>query len=269
MIKFLFKGIIRDKTRSLLPVIVVALGVFLTVFMSGFFRGVFNDMVELNAKFTTGHVKILTRAYAENENQVPNDLALIDVKDLIKELNIEYPDMEWVERIHTGGLLDVPDESGETRAQGQAIGTAVDLLTPGSSEIERMNIQKSIVKGGLPKQLGEAMISDDFAERFGVSLGDEVTLFSSTMNGSMAFMTFKVSGTLRFGSTILDRGAIFMDISDAQLALDMENAASEVLGYFKTGSYDDIKAQQVENSFNTKYSHEDDEFSPLMTRLEE
>ena len=85
--------------------IVVALGVFLTVFMSGFLRGVFNDMTELNAKFTTGHVKILTRAYAENENQVPNDLALVDVKELINQLNTDYPDMEWVERIHTGGLL--------------------------------------------------------------------------------------------------------------------------------------------------------------------
>jgi len=115
MIKFLFKGIIRDKSRSLLPVIVVAMGVFLTVFMSGFFRGVFGDMVELNAKFTTGHVKILTRAYAENENQLPNDLALKGVKELISQLRTDYPDMEWVERIHTGGLLDVPDEAGETR----------------------------------------------------------------------------------------------------------------------------------------------------------
>ena len=41
-----------------MPVIVVALGVFLTVFMSGFLKGVFSDITDLNAKFTTGHVKI-------------------------------------------------------------------------------------------------------------------------------------------------------------------------------------------------------------------
>jgi len=269
MIKFLFKGIIRDKSRSLLPVIVVAMGVFLTVFMSGFFRGVFGDMVELNAKFTTGHVKIITRAFAENENQLPNDLALINVSELINKLNLDYPEMEWVERIHTGGLLDVPDDKGETRAQGQAIGTAVDLLSPGTNEVGRMNIQKSIVKGTLPEELGEALISDDFAERFGVSLGDDVTLFGSTMNNSMAFKTFKVSGTIRFGLTLLDRGAIFMDIRDAQQALDMEDAASEILGYFKDGTYNDIKAQQVEESFNAKYSLPDDEFSPQMKRLVE
>ncbi len=269
MIKFLFKGIIRDKSRSLLPVIVVALGVFLTVFMSGFLKGVFSDVTDLNAKFTTGHVKILTRAYSENADQQPNDLALLGVKELIRKLQTDYPDMEWVERIHTGGLLDVPDSLGETRGQGQAVGTGIDLLSPGSGEVERMNIRKSLVKGSMPSQSGEALISDNFAGRFGVSPGDKITLFGSTMNGSMMFHTFVVSGTLSFGSTILDRGAIFMDIRDAQQALDMDDAASEILGYFRDGKYDDLKAQQVETSFNSKYSNVNDEFSPVMSRLVE
>jgi putative ABC transport system permease protein len=269
MIKFLIKGIIRDKSRSLLPVIVVALGVFLTVFMSGYMKGVFNDITELNAKFSSGHVKILTRAYAENEDQVPNDLALLNIKKLISQLQIDYPEMEWVERILTGGLLDVPDSAGETRGQGQAVGTAVDLFSSGTKELDRMNIVRSLVKGSVPVKPGEALISDDFAERFRVAIGDKVTLFGSTMNGSMMFKTFEVSGTLRFGNAILDRGAIFMDIHDAQLALDMDNASSEVLGYFKNGIYDDIKAQEVENSFNARYSNKEDEFSPVMSRLVE
>jgi len=267
MIKFLFKGILRDKSRSVLPVIVVAMGVFLTVFMSGFLRGVFNDITDLNAKFTTGHVKILTRAYSENKDQTPNDLALLGVNNLINQLKTDYPYMEWVERIHTGGLLDVPDSIGETRGQGQVLGTAIDFLSPGTGEVERMNINKSLVKGYLPVKQGEALISDDFAERFNVSTGDKITLFGSTMNGSMMFHNFVVSGTLRFGNTILDRGAIFMDIRDGQAALDMEDGASEILGYFKDGNYDDLRAQQLESSFNTKYSDKNDEFSPVMSRL--
>ena len=267
MIKFLLKGIIRDKSRSVLPVIVVAAGVFLTVFLSGYLGGVFGDMIDLNARFTTGHVRIMTRAYAENQDQVPNDLALINVNNLLNELHTDYPDMEWVGRIHFGGLLDVPDQSGETRGQGPAIGTAVDFLTPGSMEVDRMNIKKSIIKGSLPAMPGEALISDDFAEKFAVSVGDEITIFGSTMNGSMMFKNFVVSGTLRFGNTFLDRGAIFIDLHDAQLALDMDDAVSEILGYFKEGSYDDLKAQSVKESFNEKFSREDDEFSPQMFRL--
>jgi putative ABC transport system permease protein len=267
MIRFLFKGILRDKSRSLLPVIVVAIGVFLTVFMSGYMKGVFGDITELNAKFTTGHVKIVTRAWAENEDQMPNDLALLDVKKLINSLKEEFPRMNWVYRIHTGGLLDVPDANGETRGQAQAVATAVDLLTPGTGEIERMNIAKSLVKGSLPSKSGEALVSDEFCERFHVAVGDKITLFGSTMNGSMMFQTFTVSGTLKFGNTLLDRGAIFMDISDAQTAMDMNDAASEILGYFKEGKYDDLQAAEIEMAFNNKYSKADDEFSPVMSRL--
>ncbi len=267
MIKFLFKGILRDKSRSLLPIIVVSLGVFLTVLMSGWIGGIFGDMIDVNANFITGHVKIMTRAYAENENQLPNDLALLDVEELLTKLNSDYPDMEWVKRINFGGLLDVPDENGETRAQGPAAGKAIDLLSPGSNEADRMNIVKSIVKGSIPAKQGEALISDDFAEKFGVNIGEKVTIFGSTMNGSMMFKTFTVSGTISFGTAFLDRGAIIIDISDAQLALDMYDGASEILGYFNEGRYIDAKADSVKASFNTKYSLVDDEFSPQMFKL--
>ena len=116
---------------------------------------------------------------------------------------------------------------------------------------------------------GEALISDEFAERNNVSAGDNVTLFGSTMNGSMMFKTFVVSGTIRFGNTVLDRGAVFMDIRDAQTALDMENGASEILGCFKSGKYDDLIASRIEDTFNMKYSLQNDEFSPKMVRLTE
>jgi len=269
MIRFLLKGILRDKSRSLLPAIVVALGVFLTVFMSGFFKGIMTDMIDMNAKFSTGDVKVVTRAYSENEDQSPIDLALLGVDELKKQLQQEYPDMTWVERIKTGGLLDVPDENGETRVQGPAVATAVDLLSPGSKEAERMSIPNSIVQGRMIQKEGEALISDDFAEKFNVSPGDQVTLFGSTMNGSMMFKTFTVSGTIRFGVTVLDRGAIFMDLKDAQMALDMEDAASEILGFFKDKPYDDLAAQKLEDSFNAAHSDASDEFSPVMIRLAE
>lgn len=267
MIKFIFKGIIRDKSRSVLPIIVVSLGVFLTVFMSGWIGGVFSDMIDINANFSTGHVKIMTRAYADNESQIPNDLALLDVEELMSNLNSDYPNMEWVKRIHFGGLLDVPDENGETRAQGPAAGKAIDLLSPNSKEAERMNIVKSIVNGSMPTKQGEALISNDFAERYGVKIGENTTIFGSTMNGSMMFKTFKVCGTISFGSSMIDRGAIIIDISDAQLALDMNDGASEILGYFKEGGYIDEAADSVKASFNTKYSSVDDEFSPQMFKL--
>ena len=152
MIRFLFKGLLRDRNRSLLPVLVVTAGVALTVFAYCYINGILGDSIEFSAKYTSGHVKIMTNAYAENKNQKPNDLALIDVSELTQQLQKDFPDMEFVPRINFGGLLDSPDENGETKKQGIVAGMAADILSKDSKEIDRLNIKNSLKKGWLPKK---------------------------------------------------------------------------------------------------------------------
>ncbi len=266
MIRFIFKGLMRDRQRSLLPIIVVVIGVFLTVILQTMMTGILGDMVAFNANFATGHVKVMTRAYAERVDQTPNDLALAKTDKLLESLQKDYPDMEWIQRIRFGGLIDAPDAQGETRSQGPAIGWGIDLLSPDSKESDRMNIAKSIIKGSIPEHAGEVLISNMFADKLKVVPGDQITLLGSTMNGSMTVYNFKVAGTVKFGSNVLDRGAIIADIRDVQLALDMSGSASEILGYFKTNYYDkDLAAANVARF--TKSSDPADPFSPVMVSL--
>lgn len=269
MIRFLFKGLLRDKQRSLLPVIIVAAGVSLTVLMVCYISGVLGDFADFSAKFSTGHVKIMTRAYAENINQVPTDLALTDVNALLDEVKADYPDMDWVLRTPFGGLLDVPDENGETRSQGPVLGISIDMFTPGSKEPERLTLERILVQGEIPDSPGEILISDDLANNLEVKPGDAVTLMGSTMYGSMAFYNFIVTGTVRFGTVVMDKGAMIADISDIQAALDMHDASSEILGYLPSGYWDAEQAEIIKSGFNSKFSDPEDEFSPVMSMLTE
>ena len=127
MIKFLLKGLLRDRQRSLFPVLIVTIGVWITVFLQAYIQGIFTTLIDSTARFSTGHVKIMTRSYAENEDQKPNDLALIGTGKMIAELQQQYPTMLWVQRIQFGGLLDVPDQNGETRSQGPVAGMGVEI----------------------------------------------------------------------------------------------------------------------------------------------
>jgi putative ABC transport system permease protein len=269
MIKFLFIGLIRDRGRSLMPVLIVAIGVMLSVFMYCYLLGLMGDMIDFNARFATGHIKIMTRSYAENQDQNPNDLALLETNTLIEKLKTEFPDMDWVQRIKFGGLIDVPDENGETRTQGTGVGMAYDIISGNSTEVERINLEKALVKGNLPKQKNEILLSVDFAEKLDVNPGQSITLISSTMYGEMSISNFNVVGTIKFGSSILDKGGIVADISGIQDALNMENAAGEILGFLSSKVYLDEEAMRIAATFNEKYSNPDDEFSPVMLRLKE
>lgn len=269
MIQFLLKGILRDKSRSILPIVVVSIGVALTVMLSAYMNGAFGDMIDQNARFETGHVKIMTKAYADNKAQLPNDLALLEVDELIEFLEKDFPEMQWVSRIKFGGLIDVPDAKGESKGQGPAAGMAINLFDENSGEAERMNIESSLVKGTMPQKNGEAIIGHDFAEKLNLNVGDEITYFGTTMNGSMTFQNFVVSGTIRFGAAAMDRGAIVVDVSDAQKMLDMENGTGELLGFSKLNAYDDDEVKELADKFNKKYADDADEFAPIMMPLRE
>ena len=269
MIAFFIKGLLRDRSRSLMPIIVVAIGVMLVVLAHCWVTGVLGDMIAFNAKFSTGHVKIMSKAYAENSNQLPNDLSLIGTDVLMNELHSEYPDMQWVERIQFGALVDAPDENGETKEQGPGAGMAVDLLSENSDESERMNISEAIIDGGLPKDPFDIILSKQFAEKLDVGVGDKVTLIGSTMYGAMSITNFRVCGTIRFGSNMLDRGGMIADISGIRMALDMTDATGEILGYFPSDEYDDIEATNLAMVFNEKYKNDPDEFVPVMVTLRE
>ena len=267
MIKFLIKGLLRDSHRSRLPLIVVAIGVMLTVLLTTWINGVLGDSINLNAKLATGHVKVITKAYQKSMDQVPVDLSLTGSNELLAELRRDYPAVSWVERIQFGGLLDVPDSSGETKSQGPFMGLAINFFDKESAESERLNLNKILVAGKLPEGPGEILVSHTFARKLGIGLNDKVTFIGSTMFGGMTINNYTVSGTIMYGIAALDRGSLIMDITDARRALDMEDACNEILGFIAVDYYDDAKATDLMTSFNNSHPAVNDEFVPVMIRL--
>jgi putative ABC transport system permease protein len=267
MVRFLIKGMLRDHHRSLFPIIVVALGVLLTTVVYSFINGEINDMVDSNARFETGHLKVMTRAYNNLASQIPNDLALTGVEKLMWSLNNEYPRYEWTPRIKFVGLLDVPDENGETKAQNPVFGIAVNLFSKRSNEAERLNLGKSIVRGRVPVKSGEILISEELARKMETDIGNPVTLLSTNSSGAMAVQNFIVCGTVRFGITAIDRGAMITDLSDMQYALEMPEGAAEILGFNKSKFYLPADAEKIKNNFNNQFINSGDQFSPLMLTL--
>lgn len=269
MIWFLLKGLLRDRSRSLFPLLMVAAGVAITVLLYAWLQGFESSIVQNTAHFGTGHLRVMTRAYAAEADQIPNDLSLTGADTVLAALRQAYSDLWWTPRIRFGGLLDVPDQGGETKAQAPVTGLGVDLLGPASPEWSILNIRSSLVRGRVPAARGEILISDDLATKLGIQVGQVATLISATMNGSMALANFTVVGTVRFGVGPLDRGgAMIADIGDVRAALDMENGAGELLGFFRDDLYHEARADSVRQLFNAR-NRSGDQFAAEMGTLRE
>jgi len=268
MIEFIIKGLLRDRHRSLLPIIVIALGVMLTTLMYGWLRGVIGDMISTSAKLETGHVKVMTQDYADISRQIPNDFALQDLSGFLQGIEGEF-NLTWAPRIRFGGLLDIPDDEGETRAQGPVMGIGFDLLSPQSAELVRFDINNIIVQGRVPNAQGELLVSNELMTSLDIHIGDTATVIGGTANGSMAIHNFTVVGSFLYGIPTLDRNMVLADISDVQYALDMENATGELLGFQEQDYFDLETAKKLQRQFNNQERKDADGNKLVMQLLTE
>jgi putative ABC transport system permease protein len=266
MIGFLLKGLVRDRTRSLFPAITVVAGVMLTVFLQTYLHGLNANMSDASAAFSTGHLKVTSRAAASEGEQASNELALSGVGSLVDDLRRLFPEVVWTPRVRFAGLLDIPDQNGQTKAQAPVFGFGINLLAADSPDRKIMHLERSIVRGRLPSAPREILISDSLAKQLGVGPGATATLISTTLFGSMAVSNFTVAGTVDFGVRAMDRGAMLADLADVQSALDMDDSATEVLGLFRDSLYRRSAADSIAASFNARRSG-GDEFSPVMMTM--
>ncbi len=250
MLGFILKGLLRDHHRSLLPIITIGTGVMLMTAFDGYMKGVKDDMLSTSAKLEHGHMKVMTKEYAKIAHQMPNDLAIVHADQVLKKLKT-LDHVDWVSRIKFGGLLDIPNQFGETRSQGPVRGIGIDLISSNSTEVERLDIKAAIIEGQLPSQQGEVLVSKKLGENLDIKLGDTATLIGSTATGSMAIYNFKVVGFINIGIPMLDRNMMLADITDIQYALDMENSVAEILGFFKQGYYSKKMAEQLKQEFSS------------------
>jgi len=251
MIFFLFRGIFRDKSRFLFPFSVVSIGVALVVALVGFMEGVFMGMIDMTAKLNAGHLRRVNKPFYDEEHLYPLDRALAAQKETKRWLKKNSTaDIEWTPRIRWGALIDVPDANGDTRSQTPVVGMALDLKSPNSSEIRRLRLVESLVKGQLPQDSNEMLMGNALAKDLDVALGQSVTVIGQSFDGGLVADNYLVVGLIRFGVTAMDKKMVLIDLADAQSTFYMDDMVTDWLGYLPPSfSFDHyVKAKKNINS---------------------
>ncbi len=255
MIRWALAGLMRDRTRSFFPFLIVAVGVALTISMMGFMDGVGMSMLDMTAKLDTGHLRLVNKPYYDEEHLAPIDRSLAAEEETRAWLKTHAdPRIHWSPRIRWTALMDVPDEDGETRSQTPVAGFALDLLSAGSVEAERLDLQKSLEAGRLPEKPKELVVGYLLAETLALKVNDTVTLLGQSFDGGMAADNYQVVGFIRFGVTAMDKKTAFMDLSGAQHTFYMDEMVTDWLGYLpKSVSYKDYEGikNEIENALVT------------------
>jgi putative ABC transport system permease protein len=268
MIKFIIKGLLRDKSRSKLQIFIVAMGVFLTVAISGYLKGVTSDMMNETARLKSGHVRITTKAYLEKEKNLPINFSICNYENLVSELKKDFPEFSWTGRTYFRGTILYRNSSENTK-QGPFIGLGLELNSNGGDEIKRLNLNKSISKGKLPEVYNEILIGEKFANRIKIKPGDKLKFITQNKDKLSVSKEFVVAGTIKYGVNTMNNALIILNQNEAAKLLELENCCTEILGFLKSGFYDNDICEKTQINFNKKFHDTNNPQSPFMSKMKD
>ena len=226
VLKVAARNIGRNTRRSVLSGLAIFLSVTGIVFLFGMLGGI-NDALSDNVQnFVSGQVRIRHTDFDKYEHLSPLHLAIVDADGVRREVE-EHPAVQSATaRIPFGGLYFHDDDNdGEVENFGlQVLGADFD------QEERYLQISELLLQGRLPNAgANEAVVGGALLERFGLSVGDRMTLLVTTFaRGSNAF-TAEIVGVIDFPYAALSRGTVMIPLDRAQYYLRAGSAATEIL----------------------------------------
>jgi ABC-type lipoprotein release transport system permease subunit len=210
----------RNKRRSGLTLLAMALGLALLVVTSGLMVGAVEGSIENSIRVQTGHVQIREESYNEDKVSLKWEDLLIDPQVLaakaqaLPEVQVATPVL-WA-----SGILATNEESVGVRVFG------IDPFSETSAPF-----QEGLVAGQFlaPGDRSGVFIGERLARSVGVTTGDDVSLLVNTSDEQPDEAVFTIRGLYDTGIPAYDESTIFLPLAKAQAFSRTQDRASAIV----------------------------------------
>jgi len=193
-----WRNIWRSRTRSLVVIAAIALGIWAAMFMSGFATGMVKGYLNDNIANAVSHIQIHDINYSKE-----NDVTLtIPDADITSNNISKYNNVKSVSvRTLVNGMIASSKEARGIRVKG---------IDP-EAEAQVSTIQEKIIEGAYfnDNKRNPILISSRLAERLDVKLRSKVVLTFQDLNGEIVAAAFRVNGIFDTGNDPFDEANIF------------------------------------------------------------
>ncbi|MBU0573730.1 MAG: ABC transporter permease [Candidatus Margulisbacteria bacterium] len=244
MFKIALRNIFRNKRRSVLTGLSIAVAVMIAVYLWALISGIMDDMFDNMIRLTHGHVRVLNTDYVKRERMLPLEANIPDYLEVEKVI-AEDPDAALtVGRIKFGVLLE---HEGKNKP---VFGNGIEPMTESRiSHLDQKMVEGRMIQTGLE----EMNIGVNLARELGLKLGDTLTVVTQTAYGSITAMNLKIVGIFSFGVQSLDKTTFFMPLDKAQELLDLNNKVTEIFVYVKDKNKAQEAAREIETNLDKVY----------------
>jgi ABC-type lipoprotein release transport system permease subunit len=210
----------RNKRRSALTLIAVALGLTLVIVLHAFEMGAIQGAIDDNIRLQTGHIQVRSASYDEEKVSLKWE----DLLEEPYETAFRIQDMGEVRSaapvLWASGILGTVEES---------VGLRVFGIDPHSEMINP--IREGLVAGQFlePDDRGGVLIAERLASSLGLQVGDDISLLVNTSVGQPDEAVFTIRGLFDTGFPAFDEATLFLPLSKAQTFTRAGERASAVI----------------------------------------
>jgi ABC-type lipoprotein release transport system permease subunit len=241
MLKFItmaFRNLGRNRRRSILSALALAIGLALILFMAAFFEGEMRSSMEATLRLDSGHIQVRALDYdpdklsvswkylIENPDQVAAQIATLS------QVQVATP------RLIASGIVSTPDES--TGVQVMGIEPASEANAPYRNGLVAGKFLTADDREGI-------LIGAPLAENLNLNVGSQVNLLVNTSDGSTDQQMFTIRGIFSTGTSTYDKGIILMPLAKAQVFTGAENHASIIFVLLHDREQADAVAAALKN----------------------
>jgi putative ABC transport system permease protein len=208
-----WKNVRRNRRRSLVTILIAAVGCAAILVASGFALYTY-DMLSDSAAREYGHITIAEKAFFEQEEETPMQFGMVDYKALTTQLRSSPQVKKVLPRVSFSGLVSNGDKSVIF------LGTGADTALETEMRGRFLRVLEGNVRAPQKNALPYVLLGVDLAHSLGAKPGSSLTLLSTTAStGGINAIDVEVSGIVTTGWSELDKRLVYTDIDAAQKLL--------------------------------------------------
>ncbi len=217
MLKMAFRNLNRNRRRSILTISAIVIAIFFISLMLAWINGAGNMITE-EGKRISGDIRITAEDFdiKEKAMDVSSNISYTETKKILNDKKIGDT---LVGRIKFGSLMFFGEEDEK------ALGFGIE-----EEDYKIIGFDKFMVEGRFldSNNNNEIVVGLKLKEKLNLSLGDEVTVLSSTQYKSTYALNYKIVGFYAMDNEKLNR-TFYINLKDAMYHLDMEDRVTEYL----------------------------------------
>jgi ABC-type lipoprotein release transport system permease subunit len=214
-----YRDLGRNKRRSVLTLVAVAMGMALLIVISGLTEGAIAGSLENSIRLQTGHLQVREESYDEDEVSLEWEDLLNDPQGLVAQIRTLEGVRVATPVLWANGMLTVRDESVGVQVFG------IDPLSEAYAPI-----RDGLVAGDFltPDDRGGILMGQRLAESLGLTVGQRIVLVVSTADQQPDEATFTIRGLYATGVASYDETRVFLPLSKSQAITRTEGRASAI-----------------------------------------